>query len=306
MTELVNLNTAELEELTILPGVGPAMADRIVAARPFEMLDDLLAVRGIGPALLERLEPLVTMATQAPAEEVILLSAEAETALPEEAATDDSAETPDIEGHPEEISAASDEVADTKFEEAAEPASEAIPQEKAIIKVETDQDQKPAADPKPVTRAQALVMSAGCSLVAFLMAFLLSIGVIGAINGGLRFAKPDLGPRLYNQIEVVNEQINLLQDDVDGLRTRLDGFEALNDEVSDLETVTEELGAVTAELEATTTELAAKLENTAEIVAEMNAQIEKLGFSSEQFQAFIEGLGDLLTNLMPPTPEETP
>ena len=46
MANIVNLNTAQSDELTNLPGVGPAMAERIAAARPFEKTDDLLNVRG--------------------------------------------------------------------------------------------------------------------------------------------------------------------------------------------------------------------------------------------------------------------
>ena len=54
----VDLNRAGLEELQTLPGIGPALAERILARRrerPFSSVDDLLDVRGIGPATLERL-----------------------------------------------------------------------------------------------------------------------------------------------------------------------------------------------------------------------------------------------------------
>lgn len=58
---LVDLNTATLAELEALPRVGPAMAARIVAKRPFRRPDDLRRVSGIGPSTLRALKPLVTV-----------------------------------------------------------------------------------------------------------------------------------------------------------------------------------------------------------------------------------------------------
>lgn len=55
----INVNTAPKAELELLPGVGPALADRIIEARAkkkFASLDDLDQVRGIGPKLLEKMK----------------------------------------------------------------------------------------------------------------------------------------------------------------------------------------------------------------------------------------------------------
>lgn len=56
----VNVNTAGTEELASLPGVGPALAKRIVDYRaangPFNKPEDLLAVKGVGAKLLARIK----------------------------------------------------------------------------------------------------------------------------------------------------------------------------------------------------------------------------------------------------------
>jgi competence ComEA-like helix-hairpin-helix protein len=51
----LDINTASSAELESLPGVGPAMAERIIAARPFKSADDLRTVKGVGDARYEKL-----------------------------------------------------------------------------------------------------------------------------------------------------------------------------------------------------------------------------------------------------------
>ncbi len=63
----VNVNTASADELDTVPGIGPALAGRIIAYReqngPFRSVDDLQNVRGIGPRSVERMAPAVTVST---------------------------------------------------------------------------------------------------------------------------------------------------------------------------------------------------------------------------------------------------
>jgi competence protein ComEA len=57
----VNLNTATLDELDTLPGVGPATAQRIVEGRPYGAVEDLMRVKGIGQATFDKLKDHVTV-----------------------------------------------------------------------------------------------------------------------------------------------------------------------------------------------------------------------------------------------------
>ena len=63
--EPVNVNTADKESLCTLPGIGPALADRILAYRqehgPFGQLPELMNVKGIGSKTYEGLLGLVTL-----------------------------------------------------------------------------------------------------------------------------------------------------------------------------------------------------------------------------------------------------
>jgi competence protein ComEA len=62
----IELNTATTSELQSISGVGPVLASKIIAGRPYKKVDDLLRVPGNGPKLLAKIRPYVTVAPQAP------------------------------------------------------------------------------------------------------------------------------------------------------------------------------------------------------------------------------------------------
>jgi len=62
---LVNVNTASVQELTALPGIGEVKAGAIISYResrgPFQAKDELMNVDGIGPSTYEGLRDLITV-----------------------------------------------------------------------------------------------------------------------------------------------------------------------------------------------------------------------------------------------------
>ena len=64
----VDLNAAGVAELDLLPGIGPRLAERIIADRSrrgrFASVDDLVRVSGVGPRTIDRIRPRAVAGSQ--------------------------------------------------------------------------------------------------------------------------------------------------------------------------------------------------------------------------------------------------
>ena len=69
-TDFIDINRASAAELSLLPGVGPALAQAIVDDRsargPFATTADIDRVRGVGPAALARISAFISAPAYAP------------------------------------------------------------------------------------------------------------------------------------------------------------------------------------------------------------------------------------------------
>ena len=208
MTELLNLNTANSAELTTLPGVGPAIAARIVAARPFTDTSELQAIEGIGAALFARLTSLVDVGGDVSAPEADSLE-EAPTTLEELPAAP--TQTDSLEDEPE------------------------IPLDGFASEEAAPIPPAPVGKIKPgVTRGQTLMISLISSFVAFILAVALMLGVLVGLNGGLRFVSPTELAQIERQVDGMQAQLDIMTQDMDGLRARINNLEDIGQQVAQL------------------------------------------------------------------------
>ena len=54
---MLDINKASKDELMSIKGIGPVLAERIIAGRPYKDVEDLLKVKGIGRKKLEKIRP---------------------------------------------------------------------------------------------------------------------------------------------------------------------------------------------------------------------------------------------------------
>ncbi|MFH0775241.1 MAG: ComEA family DNA-binding protein [bacterium] len=62
---IININTAEAEDLQLLPGIGPKTAERIIEYRKnngkFKQKEDIMEIKGIGEKKFEKWKDLITI-----------------------------------------------------------------------------------------------------------------------------------------------------------------------------------------------------------------------------------------------------
>jgi chaperonin cofactor prefoldin len=385
----IDPNTADAGMLTRLPGIGPELALRIQAARPFETQDDLRRVSGIGPTVLARLRPFLALppgssepemagepgiAWEAKAPPVVAVESLPEPAMeeaaPPEPAVPEASQEEDI---PAEVAAFdTGEMAEKEasleapspepeiWEEPAEelwvetgpapvsppvgesaaavaaeelwgeseptPASPPIEDSTAAVGAAAAESAPPEVEPvvatekvaplptsKPqpalVTRGQAFWMVAAGSVLTLLIALVLSLGILAAVNRGqLQFVTPAELAAMSGRVDGLESRADTLNKDVAGLRARLDNLEALSGRVSAVEetiqSLRSDLDATSARVESldkqasdlqTQLDGATKRADALEAQAkDLDARMKAVQTQVDRFQAFLVGLRDLL------------
>ena len=286
---IINPNSAEMDELRSLPGIGPALAERIIAARPFNAPQDMLRVTGVSPSVLEKIQPFLQFDSPA----------EAEIETPAEEETDEI-----MISEAELESALADAAKESTGESTAETLEEETPEDEPEPELIEEESTAPPPPPVPaparsgdkmpnfMTRSQVFWMTAAFSFFTFIIAVALTLSIVSALNGGLRFASPRDVNTLRSQISDLQTQSETLDGDLTDLRTRMDNFDAIGGRVTSLEdhvdTLSSDFETVSSEVETLTSDVAAVSET-----------VDSLRTDSNRFQSFLEGLAELLLGLTP-------
>ncbi|WP_299024061.1 helix-hairpin-helix domain-containing protein [uncultured Thermanaerothrix sp.] len=306
---VVDLNRDPPEVLEQLPGVGPALARRIVEARPFTTPEDLVRVSGIGPVLLERLRPYLTVSPLEGAEEEDVVE---ETAGPVTKPEDEGAEPPS------ETVAADLSVSTVQAEMGTpSPVMESVKESSAVappvlpleaegsgesvsVKTPSQRGMPEAGAPataeaeKPVTRRDLTTWVVGGNLITLFLALLLALLFLGLINGTLRFVSMAQFRQFQAETALLSERVDRLESNLEAVRTRVDALEGLSSRVSGLENET-------ATLKSALDEAQADIRAIQTLVKGFDQRLAAVEATSARFERFLEGLRQLLTETQAPT-----
>ncbi len=339
----VDLNTAGIELLCTLPGIGPQLAMRILDHRaiqgPFSSPEDITQVSGIGDALYERFAKYVTVSP--PVAPVWEIKPER---LPD---VEDTIELPRVEETPEVTEGATEEelVVDEEAgilsvvqgdvaggaaeeelvtaegvdeipvarEDVAAGAVEEVPVAPEPSTLPLPPQPQPASP--PVTPARAPQRS-GVSfwtwllvvLFGGLLGMLFSLLVLSGINGSLDVAHSRAVITLNGRVEDLAARLDSLQGDVEGLRRRLATLEGLTARMEKVETAAADLQKDFEVLDEKTGTLSEEVTSLSEELDVVAAETEKAGTFFQGLQtlmADIFGAGDAAPAVTPtPTPGE--
>ena len=324
---LINPNTTDMEHLTSVPGIGPALAERIIDARPFTGLGDLRRVSGIGPQSLEKFLPYLTMGdttvSQALPEEQPGLEAEGNSATKHSEAPDLS---PDFD-------------ANTVSEQEASP-NTALNRETTMLplagnspdQAENDKVQfgdksnnsyaipadasKTPSKPTPLenriaieklTRADLIRLVLISNLLTLILTVFITLGILFNLNhNSLQFALPADINQLAQQASDLDLGISTLEDDQTALRTRIDNMESMAGRLDEMEIASAEIRSIVdsnaiqvQSLASEAITLTLQINTVAGQVETLGVQVGELQTNSERYQQFFEGLTALLANIFP-------
>jgi len=293
----IDPNTADAAVLRKLPGVGPAIASRIIAARPFTGPQDLSRVPGLGKGAVDRLRDRLLFHPQ---QETIASAVEGQ-------ASDGQAET--------EASALTvAEPPEAAAEAAATPTSQAarVSEVSETVQARAAQEAAPpdathtvssvgSVTPPPhtgFTRAETFSLTAAVGLLSMILSILLTLATLAGINGTLDVRRHPVVRQTQADLTKAAGELQALSGSLEGIGRRLEALEGLTGRMVAVE---EQVGALKDDVG----EALDRVEATAVLVEQLARETEKLSVRVNRFDEFLAALREFL-NATSPTPTPGP
>lgn len=319
--EQININTAGKEQLLTLPGIGDALAERILAARPFSSLDGLKDVEGIGDTMFEQLSPLIKLSDSDDSEnlneaEIPQEQSESTAIADKRNALEDDIQEPqmletaqeddEVSSIPEATPTPEHDLPYEAKSNQAEPTQsdadeielDASAQEVDEVSVQQGKDRIPdhpqpdfadTAKPQPkfITQGCAFWLMLGITTVSLILSVIASLGILVAVNGGLEYVSPREFMTLNRQVDGLTAQVNRIDSDLDDLYLRMENLESLSGRLGQLENNLAKLQKRIDNNDAQFEELSTGVDDLAEQVKEVQTE-------TNSFSNFLDGLRKLL------------
>lgn len=255
----INPNTADEEALVQLSGVGPKLAAKIIAGRPYSRAEDLLAVPGLGENLLASIQPHLVF--DEPAGRRAGAAAKPGVKDEDQPGEDEKPKPSDVV----------DETVNYLVH---------LP---SVIREELKKKQG-------FNRRTTLLLMAGTAAVSIFLSILLTLMVMTVINGTLSVRRNAQVQSLTSAVSQLEVGLDDLDSRLESLSLRLQGVEGLSGRIT---TVEEGFDAVQTDIDQAVSQVEAMQSN----VDDLAAQVETLSGNISTFDQFLSRLFELLNQL---------
>jgi competence ComEA-like helix-hairpin-helix protein len=289
----LNPNTADAKSLQKLPGIGPSLAQRIMDARPFTSVEDMLNIRGIGSSALDRMKPHLVFDPPSILEGAASVKRKPIAEKPKIVRPTVEVHQPVISsnGRKEQVSAELEAVAEAP--EGASPLTQ-----KSERQVASGRESKAR---KFFSRTETFWLVIAGGVLTLLFSVVLNLAILAGINGTLDFNRLQAVRQLGNDLVVLEGNLQDLSSSLDALDQRLTPLEGL----------TSRMVTVEGQVEALRQDVGDAL-NTVELMqsdlAQLSDETSRLSGRVDSFDTFFDGLRQLLNEIfaapsLVPTPE---